>query len=404
MRGKGEGSIFKDSRGYWTGRIELPSPDGTRRQKKIRRKVKADLLKEMQVAREELRVRGDLPTADQTVEQWFRYWLRQKAREARPNTVSNYTTVVEKYIIPTIGKTRIEKVTAATVRKVTAHMTDELGLSSTYALNAHRIMSTAFETALREGRIGRNPAKLTSAPKKARVKLDVLSPVEAVRVLEHVSGIPNGARWATALLTGARRGEAIGIELDRVGDVLDLSWQLQRLIWRHGCGDTCRGKRGADCPDRRIIVPADYEHRHLVDGLYLTRPKSSAGWRIIPLVDPLRAIFEAHIAHSEPNPWGLLFTHQDRPIDPDQDTRRWKTVLGAVGLDKDPRLHDLRHTAANLLLAAGVPPYVVTQILGHSSWASTQAYVDPQNLTMLRAGMMSMAATLITDDGRALTA
>ncbi|UTT53895.1 hypothetical protein [Microbacterium maritypicum] len=82
MRGKGEGSVFKDSRGLWNGTIELPPLNGERRRKTIRRKNKKDLLEALAEAKSELRRLGDLPTKSQTVEQWFRYWLKQVARRS----------------------------------------------------------------------------------------------------------------------------------------------------------------------------------------------------------------------------------------------------------------------------------------------------------------------------------
>jgi integrase len=122
-------------------------------------------------------------------------------------------------------------------------------------------------------------------------------------------------------------------------------------------------------------MPADYDYRHIDGGLYWTRPKSSAGWRILPLVDPLRSILEFHIASRPDNPWGLVFTRADnRPIDPDQDTRLWRTVLEATGIDKDVPLHGLRHTAVDLLYEAGVDEDLIPMIVGHSDRAMSRAY------------------------------
>ncbi|MDH5147072.1 N-terminal phage integrase SAM-like domain-containing protein, partial [Microbacterium sp. RD12] len=112
MRGKGEGSIFKDSRGLWTGVIELPPLNGERRRKKIRRKNKADLIQAMNDAKTELKRLGDLPTKNQTVEQWFTYWLKQVAKEIRPNTLDGYRRTVHNHIIPAIGKVKLDKLTA----------------------------------------------------------------------------------------------------------------------------------------------------------------------------------------------------------------------------------------------------------------------------------------------------
>ena len=58
------------------------------------------------------------------------------------------------------------------------------------------------------------------------------------------------------------------------------------------------------------------------------------------------------------------------PVDPLNDYREFKKLLGKAGLPP-VRLHDLRHTAASLLVAQGVPPRVVMEILGHSQIALT---------------------------------
>jgi Site-specific recombinase XerD len=362
VRGKGEGSVFKDrATGLWTAIIELPPRNGKRRRKVVRRKTKAALLDAMADVASELKKRGDLPTKGQTVEQWFTYWLREiAAKDVRPKTLDGYRASVA-HIVKAIGKVKLEKVTAAHVRRVHDHITETLGFSSTTALLAHRVMAVSFKAAMREGRIGRNPTELLNAPRKAVAPQEAFDVDEAMRVLEHVSHDPvMGARWATALLTGARRGEVIGIERDRVTDQLDLSWQLQRLTLTETTG----------VPN----VPADFEYRHLLGGLYLTRPKSNAGWRVIPLVDPLRGILERHMASTPDNQWGLLFTSNGRPIDPDQDSARWKDVLTATGIEKNVVLHGLRHTAVDLLYLAGVPEDLIMEIAGHSSRSVSQSY------------------------------
>ncbi len=380
MRGKGEGSIYrvpadkKQPLKYWAASIELPSHDGARRRKVVRRKNKPELLAVMAQMRSELESRGDLPTATQTCEQWFRYWVREiAAREVRPNTLDGYRRTVENHIIPTIGKVKLDKLTPAHVRRVHDAIRSK-GLSSTTALLAHRTMSVALKIAVREGRIGRNPAALTAAPRKAATTLHALDLDESIQFLSYAAtDAVSGARWATALLTGARRGEVIGLERDRVGDVLDLSWQMLRLKLT----DT----------DGKPDVPDDYEYRHVAGGLYLTRPKASKAWRIIPLIDPLRSILERHLADTPENPWGLVFTNNGRPISPDADSRNWRAALSSAGIDKDVRLHDARHTTVDLLYAAGVPEDLISEIVGHSTRTMTQGYKSLRNRERLTTAM-----------------
>lgn len=376
MRGKGEGTVFKDKRGLWTVAVELPPLNGERRRKVIRRKLKKDALAALTQLRADLTARGDLPTHDQTVTQWFTYWLTLAQKEVRPKTLDGYRAVV-KHIVDAIGPTKLTKVTAAHIRRVHTHM-EHLGFSTTYQLLAHRVMALSFKQAVREGRIGRNPAELTPAPRKRAIELEALTLEESLEVIRAVASEPDGARWITHLLTGARRGEVLGLERDRVGDTLDLSWQLQRLT------------EGAP-------VPADFERRHLTGGLWLTRPKSKAGWRVVPLVDPLKSVLERHIASSPENEWGLLFCRPNLPYDPDQVSKEWRAVLARAGIEKNVRLHDLRHTAVDLLLMAGVPEDVVMEIVGHSTRATTRAYKS-RNSPRLRAAMEDLSALLASAD------
>jgi integrase len=391
-RGKGEGSVFLDSRGLWNAVLELPPVDGKRRRKVLRGKNKDALMKRFRIEERELAERGDLPTSDQTVAQWMRYWFESIAvKDVRPKTAASWRGFVFNHIIPTIGTVRLSRLSAKHVREVTDRIVAS-GLKESTALTAHRIMSVSFEWAVRENRIARNPAKLVPAPRKNIPALEVLSREEAYDVFQHVlKDKEYGVRWAIALLTGARRGEVIGLEADRVTDVLDLSWQLQRLSWQHGCDPACGRYRAAQCPAKRLQVPADYEYRPVSGGLYLTRPKSRAGWRIIPLVEPLRGLLQAHMQANPPGEAGLIFTIGGKAIDPDRDSDLWRAVLADAGIKKRVRLHDLRHTAVDMLYLAGVPEDLIVQIVGHSSRAMTRAYASRGNIVRLTEAMTQMS-------------
>lgn len=391
MRGKGEGSVYRVPADkakpltYWAAAVELPpGPNGERRRKVIRRKVKTELLTELTRVRRDLEKRGDLPTKTQTVEQWFTYWLREiAAKRVRPNTLDGYRRSVENHIIPAIGKVKLDKVTAATIRRVHDAVLAK-GLNSTTALLAHRTMSVSFKAAVREGRIGRNPTTLVDAPRKATTTLNALTLDESVQVLRHLANQPDGALWATILLTGARRGEIIGLERSRVTDVIDLSWQLIRI-------------EKTDV-DGVINAPSDYEYRHITGGLYWTRPKSSKGWRVIPLVEPLRSILRNHLDSTPENPWGLVFTRNGRPYGPDLAGKDWRKMLTAAGIDKNVRLHDGRHTTVDLLYAAGIPEDVIMMIVGHSTRATTRGY-QSRDLDRLTAAMGQLSALITPREG-----
>jgi integrase len=67
------------------------------------------------------------------------------------------------------------------------------------------------------------------------------------------------------------------------------------------------------------------------------------------------------------------------PLDGTTVTRRFQQVLSSAGF-RHQRFHDLRHACASLLLAQGVAPRVVMEVLGHSQISltmGTYAHVGP---------------------------
>ena len=397
-RRKGEGGVYQRADGLWCTSIELPDTDGKRRRKVICRKDKGEVVTEMRKQQRELEKHGNLATASISVEKWMTHWMDDIApQKIRPKTLAGYRTVVNGYIVPLLGRKRLDKLTAADIRSLHTVMqstpkdptlrgrTDlpagTVMLSSTYALLAHNALSAALKVAQRENKITANPCEMVDRPRARNAEQKALDLDEAIHLLHHLAthldgddeqSKQNAAMWATYLLTGARRGEILGLEADRVTDVLDLSWQLQRIT------DISK-------------VPADWEHRKLGGTLYLTRPKSSAGWRIIPLVEPLRSTLRAHLGDRRE---GLVFTRQERPWDPDRASKDWNALLAEAGLPPNVVLHGARHTTVDLLYEAEVPEPLIQEIVGHSSRSTTRGYRSKGNTKQLTAAMNKVSELL----------
>lgn len=392
VRAKGDGALFKDGRGYWTVKIELPMHDGKRRTKVIRRKDYKAARDEMKKIKKELDTLGDLPTSSLTVGQWLRRWIDDIApNEIRPKSYASYKSTVDGWLIPILGKRKIDSLTADHVRGMyktilstpKAHSlrktpkkdlpdgTAMLGADT--AIKAHAVLSSALKTAMREGKATRNVCDMVDPPRKAKVEQNALDAPQAIELLAHLTTHADRALWATYLLTGARRGEILGLEADRVtADTLDLSWQLLRIT------DITK-------------APADYEYRHMRGTLYLTRPKSSSGWRIIPLVEPLRSILALHMQGRGD---GLVFTRDGEPWDPDGATKAWAKLLAGAGLPENVVLHGTRHTTVDLLDAAGVDWDTIKDIVGHSTKQMSKAYRTKVDIKRLTVAMEKMSGML----------
>jgi integrase len=411
-RGKGEGAVYKRKDGMWCTAIELPAGlDGKRRRKVVCRKDKPETLKEKQKIQDELRKHGDLPTSSITLAKWAAHWMDKVAhKDIKPRTLAGYRTVINGYVLPLFGSKLLGKISAQDIRRLhdvmastpkdpklrelkpevwpekSCALIDAEGkheahagphevvmLSSTYVLLAHNALSVMLAAAMREGKISTNPCDMVSRPRKRVTEQAALTLDQSIQLLAHLVPRADRALWATYLLTGARRGEIIGLERDRVTDVLDLSWQTQRIT------DITK-------------APDDFEYRQIKGTLYLTRPKSSSGWRVIPLVEPLKSILELHM--QAPSDDGLVFHENGRPWDPDRVTKAWKKLMVSAGLPDDVVLHGARHTTVDLLYAAKVPEDIIQAIVGHSTRQMTRSYRTRTDSARLNEGMESLSALL----------
>lgn len=389
-RGKGEGAIYKRKDGMWCMAIELPPGlDGKRRRKVICRADKSAVIQAMRDQQKILDALGDLPTSNLSTGKWLRRWIDDIApNEIRPKSFASYKSTTDTWLIPILGKHKLDSLTADHVRGMFKLITSTpksaklrgtkdlpegtvmVGVDT--AIKAHAVLSSALKTAKREGKATRNVCEMVDRPAKAKTEQKALTTPQAIDLLAHLTTHPHGALWATYLLTGARRGEILGLEADRVGDTLDLSWQLQRI------------------PDIST-APADYEYRQAAGTLYLTRPKSSSGWRVLPLVEPLRSILALHMQTAGD---GLVFTRNGAPWDPDSATKEWAKLLKECGLPDDIVLHGARHTAVDLLDAAGVDWDTIKDIVGHSTQQMSKAYRTKVDMKRLTTALEQMSGIL----------
>jgi integrase len=399
-RHRGDGSLHQRADGMWIGSVDL-GKDGSG--KRRRRTVSsADYPAAVVKMRALLRARDDgaLPTERSTTTAWLTRWLEEIVHpRVKPRTFDDYASVVTHYLIPHLGAHRLNELAPSHVRTMhRALTTGPDAVSAATAQKAHRVLAKALNDAIREGIVLRNVATLVDAPRRLPTSQPALTSGQARALLlaAHDAEDRMLTRWATALLTGARQGEVIGMEWSRLDldtGTADISWQLQRLTSHHGCGGTCGHRRASTCPKAVLNLPAGFEARPLGGGLALTRPKSNAGVRLVPLVPALVAMLRHHRDSAPTAVSGLVWTQPDgSPLTPDRDHRAWKAALVRAELPPIP-LHSARHTAASLLLEAGVDQHVIASIVGHSSIITTRGYMHV-SLDHARDGLGTLAAIL----------
>lgn len=384
----------RTSDGMWIGKIQAGwTPQGKRRVITVSAKTKPAAKKKLDDKLRDI-ARDGLPTAGvngrATVESWSKVWLPMHERKVRPSTYTTDAGTVRKWINPTIGNVRLADLTPGHLRKLRDAITDA-GRSSTTALHSHKILLIMLKAAVVEGH--RVPDRIFKVPKpsKASNDRDAIPLPDAITLLQAISDRPDAARWVAALLQGMRQGECLGLTWSRVdldNHLIDVSWQLQRLPYKDRAAETFR-------------VPDGFEATPLpgAGAAHLTRPKTQAGRRVIPLVPwMVRALTDAR-ERWLPNPWDLVWCDElktkQRPCVPSVDLTAWHDVQKAAGIGhpagRPYHLHEARHTTASLLAAAGVDRSVIERILGQAVLVDAYLHTD---LSQVRDAMNLISARL----------
>ena len=105
------------------------------------------------------------------------------------------------------------------------------GKAPSHIRKVHAILSSAYGTAVKRGKIARNPLVLVDAPSVGSPEKEVLSLREVQTVLNEAARRANAARWSVGLALGLRQGEALGLRwqhLDLDSGVARIAFQLQR--------------------------------------------------------------------------------------------------------------------------------------------------------------------------------
>jgi len=392
-RVKGTGSVYqRESDGRWVATIEAGwTARGARRRITLTAKTQAEVRrklrdKQAQIARDGLPSPGASDRV--TVKAWCEQWLAMTVRTSRPGTFISDRAAVNKWIIATIGHKRLTELTPADVRKLQRAQEDAGGATSSVN-RTHGVLNRILTAAVLEGYQVPQRVRETPGVGVGRTDRDAIPLDDALRILQVALARPDATRWVAAMLQGVRPGEARGLtweQIDLAAGTMTLAWQLQALPYRIP-RDRESGFR----------VPRDFEAINLIDAFHLVRPKTDAGIRVVPLIPWMQNALTEWREVAPANQWGLVWPRADgRPRDAKDDRAAWYEVAEQAGVKikgRNPLLYENRHTAATLLLAAGVDETTIKAILGHATVLSTKAYLHADQARTRRA-LESTAAIL----------
>ena len=354
-RGNGEGSIYRrESDGKWCASLTLDNG----RRKVFYGRTREEVAKKLRTEQNN-RDEGTLTTGSATLAQFKpQYLAAAKARSVRPRTLEAYEERLNKHILPTLGRVRLDKLTATHVERLYADKLAEKLSPSTVGM-IHQVLHSLLKLARRRKLVGRVVTHDVDPPKVQRYQARTLTLVQARALLRSIRDERDGPFWAFLLGTGCRFGEAAG--LTWADDDLDAGVaSIRQAATRHRTPDGIKvviDPVKTDAGNRQAPLPA-----WVMEALRAQRPRvaemrlaAGAQWSDRDLVFPNRhgeALREAHV---------LV---------------RWHRALEKARMPDGTRLpkirmHDLRHTKGTLMIDEGEELVVVQRTLGHARQSTT---------------------------------
>jgi integrase len=303
-----------------------------------------------------------------TVGDMLDLWLGTKKGNVTANSHRDYEIAVRKHIKPAMGTVRLQSVTPSQLQRQYTTWTDD-GMSPRMIHRFHIILNQAFTQAVRDGLLSRNPGMGVTRPSLNKGRPDVWTPDDVNRFLKAAENRPVLFRsgkssqpretmtrpddlsplWHFLVLEGMRRGEALGLRWK------DVNWD-----------------RGTVHISQTVIPDKSNKGAATIR----TQTKTNAGARSVRLTSDTLAALKEHrdrqrfTRQAAGDAWAdndlIVCTSLGTPVNPNNVTRSFDRLVKQAGL-KRIRVHDLRHTAATMLLLAGIPAKVVSERLGHAS-------------------------------------
>ena len=364
-RSNNEGTITKRPNGKWRAQISL---DGKRLSHNGDTKAECQhWLRQMQ---DQIEQGMSYVGSQMTLEAFFTNWIQTVKTSLRPKTAYQYQQLIEDYIIPGLGKLKAKDLRPETVDAFYQKLL-KAGTGLRTVRYIHSVLHTGLEKAAKLGLIGRNPVDGATPPRMVNQEMLVLDENQVIRFLVTVENSRNKALYHLAVKTGMRQAEILGlkwVDLDWVSGYLQVRRQVQRV----------EGK-----------------------GFVFCEPKTKAGRRTIQLGETMLLTLREQVKEQRVEKaavgdrWqenGLIFPSTvGTPLDQRNLLREYKKLLEIAGLPSI-RFHDLRHTAASIMLKHNVPVLTVSRILGHSKPSVTLDIYGH-----LIPGMQSVAAKVMDE-------
>ena len=274
---------------------------------------------------------------DLTVEAYFDRWIEHSSTQVRPRSLASYHQLWELHITPYLGQKKLRDLRPMHVQDLYAKLlasgrrTKKGGaLSANSVLHVHRVLSMALKQAVRWRLLSVNVADAVEPPRIQRIEMRTLDATEVQTLLEKAKSTRLYEPILLAIATGMRRGEILGLKWS------DIEIEKGRL----------RVARSLQ-PDGTLAEPKTARSRREI-----SLPQTAVGAIRQLKVRQNKVKLLVGSAYVDQ---GFVFANGlGGAWIPDSITTLFRAIVHRAGLGK-LRFHDLRHTAASLLLEKGTP-------------------------------------------------
>ena len=349
-RGHGEGSVFKRKgaragKKNWVAQITLKNG----KNKQFYFETEKEAQRGLRQALHDLEQGKLITERDQTMKQFLEYWLEGHRKFVRVNTYRIYRQYLDRHVIPVLGHVRLQKLSPRHIQELYGRDLNK-GYAPETIRGVHRMLHKALSDAVQWNWVAANACDKVKQPGPVRYETHPLTPEQAKTLMETAKGSRLEALLTLAVTTGMRRGEILALRWSDI-DFEERSLQVRHTVNRAGKYGILENAPKTEKSKRRIMLP-----QFVLDALKKHRAQQ----------DEIR--LQAGPTWQEHN---LVFTTDTGGfVEGTHLNRRFKQLLKEAGLP-DMRFHDLRHSAATILLGKGVHPKLVQELLGHSQMSIT---------------------------------
>jgi integrase len=346
-----KGHIRERSPGRWAIVIDVRDPQTGERKRRWHSFAGTKRQAQVECARllTEMKNGTAVDPTRMTVAAFFDKWLEHMAGQVSPRTHERYAEICSKNLAPLLGGLAPTKLQPAHISQAYAHALTSGrrdgagGLSTRTVTHMHRVLRQALQQAVRWQLLARNPADAVKPPKVERQQMSVLDTDATAELIEAARETPLFIPILLGVRCGLRRGEVVALRWRNVAlergqiSVVASAEQTERGV---------REKEPKNGKGRNVVLSGTE-----IEELRSHRVRQAQSL----LVLGVRLTDDHHVVARE----------DGQALQPRSLTHAFVKFVRRHGFQI--RLHDLRHSHATHMLAAGVHPKIAQERLGHSS-------------------------------------